>query len=190
MGQRHGVQRHNSSAVPDTMLLGQLQRGSPTHHRADKPSAFESPEPCRRNNPAPVPSGRDCILPRHPFPAISGFFLLAAGAAGQESIGSSATRPENAAIRGWGAAAGLCHPSRQREAPSEHECTQTLGSASMWRPTLSPFTKKYLRGASTPRGALPFKKIKRKRKGQVEFLRWVDGSAVGLLLNRGKRIKK
>lgn len=40
---RDSVQRHNSSAAPDTMLLGQLQRGRPTHQRADKPSAFESP---------------------------------------------------------------------------------------------------------------------------------------------------
>lgn len=166
VGQRHGVQRHNSSAAPDAMLLGQLQRGSPTHQRADKPSAFESPEPCCRNDPAPVPSGRDCILPRHPFPVISGFFLLAAGAAVQESIGHPATRSENAAIRGWGAAAGLCHPSRQRESPSEHERTQTPGSASMWQPTLSPLSKKHLRGASTPRAALPFKKKKKKEKGR------------------------
>lgn len=43
VGQRHSVRRHNSSAAPDTMLLGQLQRGRPTHQRADKPSAFESP---------------------------------------------------------------------------------------------------------------------------------------------------
>lgn len=42
VGQRHSVQRHNSSAAPDTMLLGQRQRGRPTHQRADKPSAFES----------------------------------------------------------------------------------------------------------------------------------------------------
>lgn len=43
VGLRHNVQRHNSSAAPDTMLLGQLQRGRPTHQRTDKPSAFESP---------------------------------------------------------------------------------------------------------------------------------------------------
>lgn len=43
VGLRHSVQRHNSSAVPDTMLLGQLQRGRPTHQRTDKPSVFESP---------------------------------------------------------------------------------------------------------------------------------------------------
>lgn len=43
VGLRHNVQRHNSSAAPDTMLLGQLQRGRPTHQRTDKPSVFESP---------------------------------------------------------------------------------------------------------------------------------------------------
>lgn len=43
VGLKQSVQRRNSSAAPDMMLLGQLQRGRPTHQRTEKPSMFESP---------------------------------------------------------------------------------------------------------------------------------------------------
>lgn len=75
VGLRHRVQRHNSSAAPDTMLLGQLQRGRPTHQRTDKPSVFESPGAVLQEQ-SSFASQRRRLHPlsHHPIPVTAGFF--------------------------------------------------------------------------------------------------------------------
>lgn len=152
MGLRHSVQRHNSSAVPDTMLLGQLQRGRPTHQRTDKPSVFESPGAVLQEQSSFGSHRRKLHPPSPSLPCYSWIFPPC----------SSNSSPRinrvlrDTCLKHWAEVQQLGYAFRRRRIPSKHHQLGDQRLILLCQPTFSFLSKKYFTGTVTSKSIHPF----------------------------------